>query len=138
MSFNGTVKVTYTKNGVDYMMSNEGENAIIDPVIAHAREHLRAQHSELDISGLSYQLANPDFIKYIMSDNQQEQIQIPPLKIDLSGARYEATFGPLEFPNQIGGRRRHKLRSRRAKKTAKRKHNLKRKTHRRKHKLHRK
>lgn len=144
MPFEGKAEVTYTKNNNVHII-NEDDDAIIDQVIAHARNHLSVQHPELDIAGLSYQLSEPDYIMEIMSDNNpQEQIQIPPLEIQLNGDTYVITFGLLEFNeqnnNQNGGRRRHKSRSRRAKKTAKRrlkhKYNLKRKTYRSKRKLH--
>jgi hypothetical protein len=142
--FKGTVEVTYTKNGVEYLGIINDD--IMIEVVAHARNHLRVQHPELNIEGVEYEGSESDYLADIISENNpQEEIQIPSKEIQLNGDTYVATFGLLEFTeqnnNQNGGRR-HKSHSRRVKKTAKRRlqrnRNLKRKTHRSKRKLHRK
>jgi hypothetical protein len=145
MPFEGKVDVTYTKNdqAVVDILEDDIIDDIIDAVKNHVREHLRVQHPEINTEDLAYEASDPDYLAEMISANiPQEEIQIPQLSIPIGDDRYVATFGLLEFTNQNGGRRRHKSRSRRAKKTAKRrlqrKHNLKRKTHRSKRKLHRK
>ena len=140
MPFEGKVEVTYTKNGNIY--TDDLPEGIAEDVLEYARDWLHAHSSQIIVTGrMQYEYDDDSLIEIELIN-----IQIPPLSLEFGEDTYVATFGLLQFTeqnnNQQGGRRRHKSRSRRAKKTAKRrlqrKHNLTRKTHRSKRKLHRK